>query len=249
MRKDMKHVIIDRPRTGGDGGKSVPVKGYKKQHAKELDSGEERKREPIDRPYGYNTKNLNEHLSPLVRWLEKQCGRPWSKVWSEICDGLSVRNATTAHVRDHADQYVEKNCQIIDGKVYDSEGHRIGDYGFWGRFYVCPKSGLLKKAKRWKYRATPKKPDHVPGEGNLRYYLLKGAWFEVEMAPMPNTDGRHLVHDVLTGDYTRVVATGKIYRYGDHEKFYAARKRPLNKREIKKLGLWDTEIGREARAG
>jgi hypothetical protein len=27
MRQDMKHVIIDRPRTGGDGGKSKPPKG------------------------------------------------------------------------------------------------------------------------------------------------------------------------------------------------------------------------------
>ena len=31
MRKDMKHVIIDRPRTGGDGGKSIPPKGTKKR--------------------------------------------------------------------------------------------------------------------------------------------------------------------------------------------------------------------------
>ena len=31
MRKDMKYVIIDRPRRGGDGGKSIPPKGSKKR--------------------------------------------------------------------------------------------------------------------------------------------------------------------------------------------------------------------------
>src|SRR4051794_23195059 len=106
MRADMKHVIIDRPRLGGDGGKSKPAKGSVRalqrmapEDYPKFESSAPRRR------YGWNAKSLNEHLAPLRRWLRSQCGRPWNDVHAEICAGLSVRNATTAHVRDHAEQY------------------------------------------------------------------------------------------------------------------------------------------------
>src|SRR6185437_5780755 len=99
MRKDMKHVIIDRPRTGGDGGKSIPPKGSKKRLQKTpLEDQPKYESNARRRVYGYDCKQLNEHLSPLRRWLHSQVGRNWDEVWSEICEGLSVRNATTAHV-------------------------------------------------------------------------------------------------------------------------------------------------------
>src|SRR6185437_7524740 len=109
MRKDMKHVIIDRPRRGGNGGKINLPKGSKKQLQKTpLEQQAKCQSSARGRVYGYDGKELNEHLSPLRRWLRSQVGRDWDEVWSEICHGLSVRNATTAHVRDHADKYIEK---------------------------------------------------------------------------------------------------------------------------------------------
>jgi hypothetical protein len=35
-------------------------------------------------------KALNENLAPLRRYLLKQIGRPWNKVFSEICQNLRV---------------------------------------------------------------------------------------------------------------------------------------------------------------
>src|SRR5437899_806366 len=79
-------------------------------------------------------------------WLRSQCGRPWDDVWSEICDGLSVRNATTAHVRDHADDFVVRNCTLIDGEVRDSRGAPLASrWGRRGRFYVDPRDNTLRE--------------------------------------------------------------------------------------------------------
>ena len=46
-------------------------------------------------------KLLNENLAPLRRYLERQVGRPWDKVYSEIAEGLRVASTVQRHVRDH----------------------------------------------------------------------------------------------------------------------------------------------------
>ena len=51
-------------------------------------------------------KSLNEHLGPLRRYLSSQVGRPWDKVYAEICAHISVDSAVQDHVRDHVFDYV-----------------------------------------------------------------------------------------------------------------------------------------------
>ena len=81
MRGDMPKVIVERARRGAAPlrkGRAVRdddlalSKIGPKRHAR-LRGGE---------------KMLNENLSPLKRFLEKQVGRPWDKVWSEVCANL-----------------------------------------------------------------------------------------------------------------------------------------------------------------
>ena len=48
-----------------------------------------------------HTKWLNEHLGPLRRYLDSQVGRPWDKVFSEICAHIDRSSAVQDHVRDH----------------------------------------------------------------------------------------------------------------------------------------------------
>jgi len=74
MRKDMYKVIVERPRRG-----------------KERDSLACQLRGDLDGPprlgmrAGYGYRELNENLAPLRRYLHTQVGRPWGKVFSEIC--------------------------------------------------------------------------------------------------------------------------------------------------------------------
>jgi len=180
----MFHVIIDRPRTGGNGGKSVPGKGYKKKLRK---AGEDAPRkESMMTPYlkfGDRPKSLNEHLSPLYKYIRKQVGRPWNKVHSEICKNLSVRSAVKSHVRDHAEQYVEQDVVMVGKRAH----HKVGSRYRWnggelnaGELYVNPNTGLLCIQKAQKVQKKPKPITTLPSEDKLRQYRqIKGIWYEV----------------------------------------------------------------------
>ncbi|MFX8308882.1 hypothetical protein ABTL21_19880, partial [Acinetobacter baumannii] len=43
-------------------------------------------------------KDLNENLGPLRRFLERQVGRPWNDVYSEIARNLRVTSTVQQHV-------------------------------------------------------------------------------------------------------------------------------------------------------
>lgn len=149
MRRDMFEVIIERPRVGHAG---IPRKGrYAERSERALDRLP--KHEGM-RPAGRSAdrKGLNENLAPLLRFLRKHVGRPWSAVRSEMCAVLSMRSAVQKHVLDHVKHFVEENPVMIDGVPHRpaAEGGRYWPLGSWGRgtrLYVCPRTGLLRLAK------------------------------------------------------------------------------------------------------
>jgi hypothetical protein len=99
MREDMYKVIVERPRRGKSG-----------------DATAARLRREFDGPIrlgmraGYGHRSLNENLAPLRRYLHAQIGRPWNRVFSEICAGLygssdlyavSKRQISTREIKAH----------------------------------------------------------------------------------------------------------------------------------------------------
>jgi len=137
MRSDMSKVIVERPRRGGG-------RDRKRRPARDFDdmpSKQSMKRGHTD------LKELNENLVPLKRYLRKNVGRPWDKVFSEICENIRVDNAVQKHVRNHVFDYVHLHV-IVEGKEIYTRRF-LGVYELWnGDFYVCPKSGLLKEYQR-----------------------------------------------------------------------------------------------------
>jgi hypothetical protein len=99
----------------------------------------------------WQEKSLNEHLGPLRKFLQSQVGRPWDKVFSEMCRHLRLDSAVQSHVLDHVWEYVEVKTRLIEGVVCDAKGAPLVRWG-WPRFYICPKGGLLKEVRR---RRTP----------------------------------------------------------------------------------------------
>jgi hypothetical protein len=236
MRADMKHVIIDRPRRGGDGGRSKPPKGYRRA-LRRIPPDEQPRTESRARLYGGLRKRLNEHLGPLRRWLRSQCGRPWDKVHAEICARLRVENATQAHVRDHAEEYVVRDAQLIDGEVCDSKGLPLRRHypWRWRPFYVDPRDGTLRELPRGRLpRYEAKGLDFVPGQHERHQYrLFNGCWFEVELAPaldLPWRLQRRLGICWLGLDL-----------------MYVKSRRQLPRKEIERLRLWQTPLGRRPR--
>src|SRR5271165_5191662 len=99
MRDDMARVIVERPR--------IPdYKDRRKGRSRALEDqpGHESMRRPhLLKGEG---KHLNENLRPLRRYLERQVGRPWDKVYAEIARRLRADNTVQQHVRHHLADFV-----------------------------------------------------------------------------------------------------------------------------------------------
>lgn len=153
MRRDMFEVIIERPRWGHQGIERKGRRGERTARAFE--------RAPTKLGMGRpgRTKQLNENLAPLRRFLRKHVGRPWGRVRSEMSAVLSMSSAVQKHVLDHVKDFVEENPVMIDGVPhapipFQGEYRRLG---WWSRkpvFYVCPRTGLLRMVQP----SRPKRP-------------------------------------------------------------------------------------------
>lgn len=149
MREDMFKVIVERPRHASrmgtyarnrlSGDDDLPVKIGVRRHAALA---------------GRRDKGLNENLRPLARYLEKQVGRPWNKIYSEMSETLDRGHTVKAHVHQHIDDFVARRVSIgRDGTWMCAGPHfRVTRAAPWPqRFYVDPRDGLLKdSAKLWK---------------------------------------------------------------------------------------------------
>src|SRR5262249_20977740 len=132
-------------------------------------------------------KELNENLQPLRRYLERQVGRPWRKVYAEIAKNLQVDSTVQQHVRDHLRDFVAVKPSRVNS-------WRSRATPWWQSFYVDPASGLLcrtdrlpeVKARRRAERNRPPAPVTrvaLGKDGELR--LLAGLWYHVRLAPLP----------------------------------------------------------------
>src|SRR5947209_44663 len=181
MRADMAKVIVERPRKKG--GSFHKPKGYQRRLRRFGEEGPPC-REGIKARWQNQTKSLNEHLGPLRRYLDSQVGRPWDKVFSEICAHIDRSSAVQDHVRDHVAQYVCVHTLLIDGVPCHGEGGRaygkpLHEMHRWRPWYVCPRTGLLRRVKapapKPRGRPVAKEPRFIPlGEG-LQCRFLDGA--------------------------------------------------------------------------
>jgi hypothetical protein len=262
MREDMFEVIIERPRWGSRMGH--------RRRARRMDAKVDVRRDPDGMPLQVGlgrwslmgtSKNLNENLAPLRRYLERQVNRPWDKVWSEISAGLSASSTVQQHVRDHVGDFVAIRTLMQDGIVLVT-----GRYGrpvplreSHERLYVDPRTGLLRKNKYYeswsrkhramraaaaKHRATRMRDisDNVQA-----HRLDDNCWWEVRLAPMPTRivtyrTTRGTQEYTVRDKFTDVVLSAKLSTLPVDELYgrdgvYAASKRQLSRREIAALDL------------
>lgn len=139
MRNDMDKVLVERHRHRR--GKHR----YPRSYLKNQFGWTERIREGMGGLY--REKWLNENLKPLVRYLVKQVGRPWDKVYSEMAAHIRLDNVVQRHVMVHVWELVARNVVKKDGVLWDNDdrGPRPLVEGYWPTLYVCPKSGILKR--------------------------------------------------------------------------------------------------------
>jgi hypothetical protein len=139
-------------------------------------------------------KQLNENLSPLRRYLERQVGRPWNKVYSEIAAHLRADNAVQQHVRDHLRDFVAVKPRRV------SAGWRGTGHSIWYQpLYVDPVTGLLRRTdqhpeeKRRRRRACQLRPapiERIVLSNDRELRRLHGLWYEVQFATLPEPEYR-----------------------------------------------------------
>jgi hypothetical protein len=263
MRDDMDEIIIERPRYGSRMGHH--------RRGRRVDGKVASRCDPDALPFHIGMKraaremgpfkSLNENLRPLRRYLESQVNRPWNKVWSEISANLRVTSAVQQHVRDHVPDFVATQPVAKDGAIWvKNRGGRLirlkeSDF----RLYVDPRTGLLRRNKRYKsWTRRRREEDAVAAKHRaervrelapdiqLHRFDNRG-WWEVRLSPIPvepvttnhgsvtRTYNRALPHtDVVRAARLSSLPGEKLYgRLG----VYASAKRQLSRKEMLALDL------------
>jgi hypothetical protein len=188
MREDMYKVIVERPRRGKEG-----------------DAIAARLRKDLDGPMrlgtraGYGYRSLNENLAPLRRYLQAQIGRPWNKVFSEICAGIDRRNTVQQHIHQHIRDFIAVDVDICEGRLVDLSarcGFLRRDSAISQELYVDPHTGLIRPNKgyrSWRHGAAERHRREQAEIATRRrtvdehtfLLLLDDVWFRVEVDVLP----------------------------------------------------------------
>jgi hypothetical protein len=256
MREDMNKVIVERPRRGKYG-----------------DDRAAWRRNDFEGPaflgmrVGYGYRSLNENLAPLRRYLRAQVGRPWNKVFSEICAGIDGRNTVQQHIRQHIDDFIATKVELCDGKLIDLQDHwqfNRATAGLRQELYVDPRSGLIRINKL--YRSW--RDDQIENAKRVlreiearrrtladdtQLHRLDGIWFQVCIGDLPAgrtrevvVKGRRVIRTIRDKRFDAILRQ-EVAHNDDHsserEHVYGAcnkygiSKRQLSKRELDKYDL------------
>jgi hypothetical protein len=234
MRSDMAKLIVERPRVGR--GLPFPrgsVRGYCRVAIEDLP-----RHQSIRRIWSGQEKSLNENLAPLRRFLLSNVGRPWNKVFSEICEHMNVKSAVQLHIWQH----VKRDLVCLNPVLENGRWQRFDGYGLYQPFFVDPRNGLLRKNEDGSYwcgyrsrRRDAKPPQNLLAiEAGRCYRRIEGIWYEFELAPLPNESSG--LFDMVLKRRLKDVARNELIRLHNGP-FYAVSKRQLNSKQLKRLPM------------
>jgi hypothetical protein len=242
MRSDMAKVLVERPRTGRAWAAASKGSGTRSaQRAQERDEQPQQESVRKCRTRRGAIKDLNENLAPFWRFIDGCVGRPWAKVYAEICEHVDRSSAVQAHILQHVWDRIERNPIYRDGKVY-SLPRFIGELREIDQFsYYIDRLGILRRGKGLSYRQQralrKDSPRYVVlSPGRIAKQDESGNWYEVTLADKPHGVivrdawlNRDLVGESEYGWDPVVEYSGK--------RLYAVSKRAMNSREISRLPM------------
>jgi hypothetical protein len=211
MREDMYKVIVERPRRWKD--------GYTAAARLRSDHGGPTR---LGTRAGYGYRSLNENLAPLRRYLRAQVGRPWDKVFSEICANIDRRNTVQQHIHRHIRSFIAVDVGYRDGQWVDLSNRRAflpGGSGIYQELYVDPHTRLIRLNKdyeSWRQSAAKRRQREEAEIAARRrtlnertfLLLLDDVWFRVEVDVLPNN---RYIEEVINGEARRCVVAEPRY--------------------------------------
>jgi hypothetical protein len=199
-------------------------------------------RESMKKRYniGWDKKELNENLNPLYGFIRKSVGRPWDKVYSELCKSFDKRSVINQHILDHLFQYVRVNTVLRDNKIYaiDKWGDEDPLDRTSARYYVHPKTGILlenRKRLSWKKMRRQRDADYQKRmlaverkfDDGTKLENIEGIWY-------------HVWTVVETVPAKQCYTTDGIpYTYREYQTS-TTHKRQLSSKELKQYGITNT---------
>lgn len=187
MRSDMKRLLVTRPRAGG--GNQGTRKIRRNKNYDDLPSKQSPRRAHINMS---GQKNLNEYLAPLRRYIEKQIGKNWDGVFSEMSKYINASDPIQRHILEHVEDFISINVvpavsinESETGWVHHdslvSNGYRNRRPVRPGTLYVDPNTRIVRRAKTLvKKSKTPANPAHVKQiNANLWYVKISGVWYAI----------------------------------------------------------------------
>ena len=255
MRADMHKVIVETSRSGSR-------MRWLKRDRRFLNSEEAPVKLGMHSSVTRSKWN-NDHLGPLKRFLMRRAGRAWNDVYSEICAVIDRRSTVQEHVLLHIENFVVLRVARIDGRLYDVGGYRHTPLAeLRTPLYVDPETGVLMRNFEYasRTRANREAAKRRAAELLKRRRILSaaeqlhrvgGLWYLVRVALLPETrietrvvEGqprRVPVSDPRWDVLLRKYASRKDYYAGLEEYgtrgLYAAAKRQLGRRELRRYGL------------
>lgn len=263
MRNDMNKVIGDVYRHGS----GIITKTGRPPRDLDAMPSREGMRTPYKGGWGSGMKESSYNGSPVRRYLDKQVGRPWNAVYSEICRTYDARKPANRTIFELVERFVTtKNLVVIDGEVRETSAY--GDPFPPVGLYAHPVTGILMRAEiasmrmlrnvackeAEERRRKEKEANERTLSETLKAMKLNGHWFLVEMAPVTaprmaktgewkDSYGKVHQHEWLDPDSLCCdVLTGTEFTAGyiklyPHIKVYAKSKRQASHRELKQYGL------------
>ncbi len=238
MRQDMFKKLVERPRH------RAWRETRRAQRRRDMLDPESA---PVRERMSRHGKTLNENLAPLRRYLLSQVGRQWDDVYSDIRKHLRARSITHLHVLQHLADMVVEHVVMVDGVPHQPYHQSYGGLTplrprRWSSVvWVDPKSGALRRVVPPPKPTAESDPDAVNVDANHVFRRIKGVWYRVSLAPLPQVGLYEYTRDVVEGcrlselsPYTWNLGRELRRRYGFRDR-YAADKVPLNKRQLKKL--------------
>jgi hypothetical protein len=167
-------------------------------------------------------KDLNENLTPLLRFLEGAEGRKWDDVYAELRE-VSAPTAVGLHVFEHLFSYVAVNTTIVGGKVVPLPSDR-GGFKSLGRgpWAVHPQTGVLVRVEPIRRYALPKQSKNLTklssnmvkeGE-NVVFVRVNGKWHLVQVGrSSPYAYGAHIDCE----EFRRYCSENDLHVWRSHE--------------------------------
>ncbi len=212
MRSDMGRVVIERPRRGSSH-KSPKIRHFFGRINQDGDyDGFTRLPSSRYKIYGFAPKILEKDftdvLGPLRRYLQKNVGRPWDKIYGEAKKVLQSGGWGVQHVFD-THFLGEVNRDVFQ----DEKGNLLSRWHGHIRpvtgFYVHPKTGLLRYAPGVRPKRQPqRRPTDLISRQDGRYYVrMRDLWF---LARYEEFDAK--VHGSALAEWPNILrAGGKLW--------------------------------------